>query len=176
MRDPEQALRRPSHGQRQAGRRRDPDGSRPTHGRRIPDATGRIGPLVPFEHSELGRAVGEPALSADPAKRHHLEARSSVVTHEITAGLEQTIDELDEQVESPRAFVVPGASPGSAALDLARSLLRTTERRVVELKESGKLANPEVLRYLNRLSDLLFVLARFEDRDLPLELATGDEA
>ena len=70
---------------------------------------------------------------------------------------------------------VPGASPGSGALDMARSLLRTGERRTVALHEAGNLANSEVLRYLNRLSDLLFMLARFEDRDLPFELTTGDD-
>ena len=79
-----------------------------------------------------------------------------------------------EEIDLPRAFIVPGGSPGSGALDLARSLLRTAERRVVALNEDGKLVATEVLRYLNRLSDLLFMLARLEDKDLPVELSTGD--
>ena len=66
------------------------------------------------------------------------------------------------------------SSAASAALDLARSLLRTGERRVVELQQEGMLVNAEVLRYVNRLSDLLFMLARFEDRTLPFEVLTGD--
>ena len=56
---------------------------------------------------------------------------------------------------------------------MARSQLRTGERRVVELQELGLLVNPEVLRYLNRLSDLLFMLARYEDQALPFEVVTG---
>ena len=109
-------------------------------------------------------------LATDPGGHQRLQARSSVVTPGMVAGLEDSIDEIDAQIELPRAFVVPGGSPGSGALDLARSLLRTAERRAVALDEDRKLPNPEVLRYLNRLSDLLFMLARLEDRDLPCEL------
>ena len=61
-----------------------------------------------------------------------------------------------------------------AAMDLARSTLRRTERRVVALHRSRPFPNTEVLRYLNRLADLLFVLARYEDRALPFELTTGE--
>ena len=115
-------------------------------------------------------------LATDRSKWRDLRAKFSVVTADMVTVLEETIDELDAQIELPRAFIVPGASAGSGALDLARSLLRTGERRTVALQEEGELANPEVLRYLNRLSDLLFMLARFEDRDLPFELTTGDGA
>ena len=58
-------------------------------------------------------------------------------------------------------FIVPGATPSSAALDMARSTTRRAERAVVAL-ERDRPTNPEVRRYLNRLSDLLFVLARWE--------------
>ena len=60
----------------------------------------------------------------------------------------------------PNAFIVPGANPVSAFLDLARSTIRRAERRVVELRESDAVVNDEAFRYLNRLSDALFVLAR----------------
>jgi cob(I)alamin adenosyltransferase len=60
----------------------------------------------------------------------------------------------------PNAFIVPGANPVSACLDVARSVVRRAERRVVELREGGAEVNDAVVRYLNRLSDLLFVLAR----------------
>jgi cob(I)alamin adenosyltransferase len=56
--------------------------------------------------------------------------------------------------------VVPGANPVSAMLDVARSIVRRAERRAVELRDAGGEVNEEVLRYLNRLSDLLFVMAR----------------
>ena len=114
-------------------------------------------------------------LATDPSKYEHLEANFSVVTSDMVERLEGLIDEIDAQIDLPRAFIVPGASPGSGALDLARSLLRMAERRVVALHEAGRLVNPEVLRYLNRLSDLLFMLARLEDKDLPFELTTGDD-
>ena len=117
-------------------------------------------------------AVGS-ELATDPTNRHHLEERVGVVTSEMVGGLEAFIDEIDAQIDLPRAFIVPGGSPASAALDLARSTLRTAERRVAALDQQGKLGNPEVLRYLNRASDLLFVLGRFEDRDAPYELTKG---
>jgi cob(I)alamin adenosyltransferase len=59
-----------------------------------------------------------------------------------------------------REFVVPGVSPASAALDVARTAVRRAERRAVELREAGGTVTAEVLLYLNRLSDLLFVMAR----------------
>ena len=110
-------------------------------------------------------------LATEPAEWRNLRAKFAVVTAEMVSGIEQLIDEIEGEIDLPHAFIVPGASPGSAALDLARSLLRTGERRVVALNEEGKLANREVLRYINRLSDLLFMLARLEDKDLPLEFA-----
>ena len=85
------------------------------------------------------------------------------------------IDEIDGQIELPSAFIVPGGSGGSGALDLARSLVRTSERRVVALQDQRMAPKPEVLRYLNRLSDLLFMLARFEDKDLSFELSSAQE-
>jgi cob(I)alamin adenosyltransferase len=103
-----------------------------------------------------------------------LQTHFSETTAEMVTALEEDIDEMLPQMKLPQAFIVPGASAGSGALDLARSMLRTGERRVVALHEDGKMPNPEVLRYLNRLSDLLFVLARFEDRALPIELTTGE--
>ena len=64
----------------------------------------------------------------------------------------------------------------SAAIDLARCIIRTSERRVVALKEAGRLTNELLITYLNRLGDLLFVLARYQDRELPLERATGERS
>ena len=118
-------------------------------------------------------------LATDPAQREHLTKHFEEVTPRMVSGLEATIDEVDEVIDLPRAFIVPGGSAGSAALDLARSTLRAAERRIVELNDAGVLANPEVLRYVNRLSDLLFMLARLEDKDQEYELSkdesrTGD--
>ena len=114
-------------------------------------------------------------LSTDASEYAKLRQHFGVVTTEMTAGLEKLIDGLSEQVQLPRAFIIPGASAASGALDLARTILRRAERHTVGLQERGLLVNPEVLRYLNRASDLLFVLARFEDRRLPLERLSGED-
>ena len=76
----------------------------------------------------------------------------------------------------PNVFILPGGSPASAAIDMARCIIRTAERRVVAVKEEGLLTNDLIINYLNRLGDLLFVLARYEDRELPIERATGDRS
>jgi cob(I)alamin adenosyltransferase len=63
----------------------------------------------------------------------------------------------------PREFVISGDSPSGAALDLARAVVRRAERRVVRLYDEGLIENADLIRYLNRLSSLCFVLARYED-------------
>jgi cob(I)alamin adenosyltransferase len=101
-------------------------------------------------------------LATAPDARKRLEPEVSLVTDTMVARLEHRIDDLVERRPLPDAFVVPGANPASAALDVARSVVRRAERQVVALGSAGRAANPEVRRYLNRLSDLLFVLARWE--------------
>jgi cob(I)alamin adenosyltransferase len=63
----------------------------------------------------------------------------------------------------PAEFVVPGESVSGAALDLARATIRRAERRAVALADAGELPDSEVVRYLNRLADLVFVMARAAD-------------
>lgn len=99
-------------------------------------------------------------LATNPDERGKLEPGVSLVTDEMTGRLEGRIDELVRAHPLPNAFIVPGANPMSACLDVARSVIRRAERRVVEIRGSGGEVNDTVLRYLNRLSDLLFVLAR----------------
>jgi cob(I)alamin adenosyltransferase len=101
-------------------------------------------------------------LATNPAERDRLEPEVSLVTEAMVERLETWIDELVLAHPLPTTFVVPGANPISASLDTARSVARRAERRAVELRETGVEVNEEVLRYLNRLSDLLFVLARVE--------------
>ena len=116
-------------------------------------------------------------LATDRASYASLERHFSVVTPGMTAALERDIDALGARISLPRSFIVPGASRASAALDAGRSVLRRAERRVVEMKQRGLLENGELLRYLNRASDLVFMLARYEDRHLPFErLGATDDA
>jgi cob(I)alamin adenosyltransferase len=99
-------------------------------------------------------------LATNPDERHRLEPGVSLVTDEMVERLETSIDELVRAHPLPNAFVVPGANPVSAALDVARAIVRRGERRVVGWREAGGDVNDAVVRYLNRISDLLFVLAR----------------
>jgi cob(I)alamin adenosyltransferase len=99
-------------------------------------------------------------LATNPTERAKLQPGVSLVTSDMTERLERRIDELVAERALPQAFIVPGANAGSAALDLARSVIRRAERQVVALEHEGRDVNPEVRRYLNRLSDLVFVLAR----------------
>lgn len=101
-------------------------------------------------------------LATNPAERAKLRPGVSLVTSEMVERVEARIDRLVASHPLPESFVVPGANPVSAALDVARSVVRRAERRTVELRERGAEVNEAAIRYLNRLSDLLFVLARVE--------------
>jgi cob(I)alamin adenosyltransferase len=86
-------------------------------------------------------------------------------------GLEDAIDEYVARTHMPEEFIVPGESRGSAFLDYARTVVRRAERQTVAMDRAGLLADGEdqggnqVVRYLNRLADLVFVLARYEEGD-----------
>ena len=115
-------------------------------------------------------------LATEPDKYELFQQHFQPVTLEMVENLEATIDALEEDVEMPKVFILPGGSPASAAIDLARCIIRTAERRVVALREAGKLTNDLIITYLNRIGDLLFVVARYQDRELPLERATGERS
>jgi len=115
-------------------------------------------------------------LATDPGKYELFHQHFKPVTQEMVDHLETTIDSLEEEFVMPQVFVLPGGSPASSAIDMGRTIIRTAERRVVALAEAGQLTNGLILTYLNRLGDLLFVLARYQDRELPIERATGDRS
>ena len=73
------------------------------------------------------------------------------------------VDEYGERVEMPREFVVPGDSHAGAALDIARAVVRRAERKVAHLIDDGVVENRALVGYLNRLSSLLYLLARYSD-------------
>ena len=134
----------------------------------------RVQDLIRELQKELFTIAAE--LATEPDKYELFQQYFKPVTPEMVQNLEKTIDSLEEGVEMPNVFILPGGSPASAAIDLARCIIRTAERRVVALREAGKLTNDLIVIYLNRLGDLLFVLARYEDRELPLERVTGERA
>jgi cob(I)alamin adenosyltransferase len=84
------------------------------------------------------------------------------INSERVAWLEQQTDRLSEQANLPKDFIIPGDSPAGAAMDLARTIVRRAERRVAHLWINGEFENQHVLRYINRLSSLCFVLELLE--------------
>lgn len=79
--------------------------------------------------------------------------------------IEKIIDELQEDFEMPKVFIYPGESVVSAQIDVARTIIRRAERKAAKLKEDELLNNDAINRYLNRLADMLFTLARFEEKN-----------
>ena len=103
-------------------------------------------------------------LATHDDRRDRLTPGTTLVTVEMVSALEEEIDALEEIQPMPAEFVLPGESMTGAALDLARSTVRRAERRTVALSQSGELpSDSQVLPYLNRLADLLFVMARAAD-------------
>ena len=112
--------------------------------------------LVRLER-ELYVLMAEVATAS--ANRHKLEAGTTLVTEDMVSTLESDIDAIGERFEMPTEFVVPGANRVSAALDVARTVVRRAEREALSAVVSGS----QVVPYLNRLSDLLWALARCQE-------------
>ena len=102
-------------------------------------------------------------LATKPEDYEKLVSRFKPITEEMASGLEAIIDEMEAGLEIPGEFIIPGLNLASASLDVARTIVRRAERRVVALREKGEIKNDALLHYLNRLADLLFILARYEE-------------
>jgi cob(I)alamin adenosyltransferase len=87
------------------------------------------------------------------------------ITAEHVQRIEAETDRLSAEVPLPRHFILPGDSASGAMLDVARTVVRRAERLAVKLAHAGEFENDQLLAYLNRLSSLLFILARFEDHE-----------
>jgi cob(I)alamin adenosyltransferase len=98
-------------------------------------------------------------LATDPANRHKLTAGQSLVTAEMVTALEPIIDDINERFDAPTEFVVPGGNRVSALLDVARTVVRRAERAAL----AAAAADSHAVAYLNRLSDLLWVIARWQE-------------
>ncbi len=115
-------------------------------------------------------------LMAEVAATPENQARFRGITSEQVAWLEAQIAALEEDVPPPKAFIVPGDSPGGAFLDLARTVVRRAERRVAALLRNGTLENSALLAYLNRLSSLCFVLELLENQTAGVATTRAKEA
>jgi cob(I)alamin adenosyltransferase len=107
---------------------------------------------------ELFVAAAELATQPDAWNRQ--QPGVSRVDLSMVEGLETMLREAETHIAMPTEFVVPGETPTSAALELARTIVRRAERRAVTLEAEGLIPGPHLLPYLNRLADLLWVLAR----------------
>ncbi|MBI4126870.1 MAG: cob(I)yrinic acid a,c-diamide adenosyltransferase [Deltaproteobacteria bacterium] len=114
--------------------------------------------------------VGAELSCTDPSKNKWAEPTTK--THvEI---LEGKMKALESQIKLPRSFLVPGTTPASAALEVARTVSRRLERRAVELSKRGEYANDQGLIYLNRLSDYCFLLARTVEKEAGIPFDAKD--
>ncbi len=107
---------------------------------------------------ELFALGADLATPADAGETHGCATVTRISSEQVTA-LEAEIDRLESELPPLRQFILPGGARSAAYLHHARAVCRRAERRCVALADAKEI-NPEALRYLNRLSDLLFVMAR----------------
>jgi len=109
--------------------------------------------------------MGELATAVEDLPRY-LKDGFSQVTPAMTAKLDKLVVEIEAQKITYKGWATPGATVHSAALDVARTVGRRAERRVCQLHEAGQLQNPEIIIFLNRLADLLWLFARWTETKL----------
>ena len=126
-----------------------------------PDAPGVYGELATLVlrlQRELFVVGAE--LATTPAARDRLTDGVTRVSEAMLEALEATLAEHEAAIEMPREFVVPGETRASAALEVGRTVMRRAERRIVTFQRDGGLVGEWLLPYVNRLADLLWILAR----------------
>jgi cob(I)alamin adenosyltransferase len=101
--------------------------------------------------------IGSQLACADPK----LQKKLPNITDDDVLKLEEVIDDLTEIIPPLKNFILPGGSISSSALHVARTVCRRAERLCIKLRDSNTSVEPTIIHYLNRLSDLLFVIARF---------------
>ena len=117
----------------------------------------RLPALLEELQQSLFRAGAELASEGTPF--------SAPIGPEDVSQLDALCAEAEEIIEMPTGFILPGGTQAGATLDIARTIARRLERNVVFLQEQGVLANADLLIWLNRLSDLLWLFARWEEGD-----------
>jgi cob(I)alamin adenosyltransferase len=109
--------------------------------------------------------MGELAVANEDLERY-VKGGFSLVTPALTAKLDALVKEIEAQHITFTGWATPGATQNSAALDVARTVCRRAERRVCDLQTAGELKNDEIIIFLNRLSDLLWLFARWVETQL----------
>jgi cob(I)alamin adenosyltransferase len=121
-------------------------------------AVGDLGTIILGIQRDLFVAAAE--LATQPAAWDRQVVGVSRVTASMVAALDTLLHAAEAAIEMPTEFVVPGETVVSAAIEVARTIVRRAERRAVTLGSEGLIPGPHLLPYLNRLADLLWVLAR----------------
>ena len=109
-------------------------------------------------------------VATAPENRRKLTAGASLVTADMVGALEVLIDSLDDRYEMPTEFVIPGQGRTASALDVARTVVRRSERLAIGLD----LGDSQVVPYLNRMSDLLWAMARWQEGEHLTTRSIGD--
>lgn len=116
---------------------------------------------------ELVTLMGELAVADQDRERYVAAGRFQFVDASMVDGLTAQIDDIEKNHQiTYDGWATPGGSLASAALDVARTVCRRAERHIVALSETGATVNPEIIRYLNRLSDLCWLWARWVETRL----------
>jgi len=122
---------------------------------------------------DLVMLMGELATVVEDLPRY-VKDGYSLVTPQMTTGLEKLVQEIESKKITFKGWATPGANPSSAALHVARTVCRRAERRVCALQKAGQVKNAEILIYLNRLADLLWLLARWVEANSDTLSASGE--
>lgn len=118
----------------------------------------KTGPIILSIQKDLQILAAELATNPANSAKHPYSMNTAHVER-----LEKLIADLQKEITLPNEFILPGQTLSSAAIDLARTIVRRAERRAVYLFQEKIISNAQILAYLNRLADLLFTLARYEE-------------
>jgi cob(I)alamin adenosyltransferase len=124
----------------------------------LPPALDQVATIILRIQRELFVAGAE--LAANPAAWDRLRDDATKVSAGMVAGIDALLEDYEARIAFPNEFIVPGETRTSAALELARTILRRAERRAVTMERADLVPGAHLLPYLNRLADLLWVLAR----------------
>jgi cob(I)alamin adenosyltransferase len=120
---------------------------------------GFVGDNLLLIQKDLVNVMGEIATLPEDLPRY--EKDFTILTPALTEKLDKLVAEIEGQGISYKGWATPGANAAAAALDVARTTCRRAERRIHAVRESGEIQNPEMLIYFNRLSDVLWLMARW---------------
>jgi len=112
-------------------------------------------------------------LATSPNNKKKLKNEVKSITKNMVSDLESLIDNINEKINLGKNFIMPGTSVTSSAIDVSRTVVRRLERRVVKLIELDTSINSNIIPYINRTSDLLFILGRLEDKDKGIKEVTN---